>query len=43
MKTWFTSDTHFGHARIIELSGRPFDSVAEMNEAILDGINATVS
>lgn len=31
----FTSDTHFGHARIIELSNRPFRDVAEMNEIIL--------
>lgn len=24
---WFTSDTHFGHARIVELSNRPFKEV----------------
>jgi calcineurin-like phosphoesterase family protein len=40
--TWFTSDTHFGHARIIELCGRPFDSVDAMNEAIIDNWNAVV-
>lgn len=35
MTTWFTSDTHFGHARIIEYCNRPFYSVAEMNAAIV--------
>ena len=40
--TWFTSDTHFGHARIIELCNRPFDSVDAMNEAIIDNWNAVV-
>jgi calcineurin-like phosphoesterase family protein len=40
---WFTSDTHFGHARIIELCNRPFSSVDEMNEAIIDNWNAVVN
>lgn len=40
--TWFTSDTHFGHARIIELCDRPFDSVDAMNEAIIERWNAVV-
>jgi calcineurin-like phosphoesterase family protein len=39
---WFTSDTHFGHQRIIELAGRPFDSVAEMNETMIMNWNAVV-
>lgn len=43
MKTYFTADPHFGHARIIELCDRPFSSVEEMNEEILARINATVS
>lgn len=43
MKTFFTSDPHFGHARILELANRPFDSVEQMNEELLDGINSTVS
>lgn len=40
---FFTSDTHFGHARIIELSGRPFADVAEMNDAIVERWNSVVS
>lgn len=43
MKTYFTADTHFGHARIIELCDRPFADVDEMNAALIDGINSTVS
>lgn len=39
---FFISDTHFGHARINELAGRPFDSVEEMNEYIIDRWNAAV-
>lgn len=43
MKTYFTADTHFGHANIIKYCDRPFADVAEMNEGLLDGINSTVS
>ena len=42
MTTFFTSDTHLGHARIIELSKRPFANVDEMNEAIIQKWNAVV-
>ena len=42
MSIWFTSDTHFYHKRIIELSYRPFDTVEEMNSTIIDNINAAV-
>ncbi len=41
MKTWFLSDPHFGHKRIIELCERPFESVEDMNEVMLDNINST--
>lgn len=42
--TWFTSDTHFGHSKILEYEkeARPFDSVEEMNEAIIDNWNSLV-
>lgn len=43
MTTWFTSDTHFGHERINELANRPFTSVEEMNEAIIERWNAVVA
>lgn len=42
MTIWFTSDPHFGHARICELSGRPFASVDEMNDALVDNWNSRV-
>lgn len=42
MARFFTSDTHFGHARIIELCERPFNSVDEMNEVMIERWNAVV-
>jgi calcineurin-like phosphoesterase family protein len=42
MTVFFTSDTHFGHARIIELCKRPFVSVEDMNEALIANWNARV-
>ena len=36
--TWFISDTHFEHARIIELSNRPFGDVKAMGSEILRNI-----
>ena len=33
------SDEHYGHERIIELAGRPFGSIAEMDDAIIDACN----
>lgn len=47
MKTWFTADTHFGHVNMTregkDLCNRGFDTVDEMNKALLEGINSTVS
>ena len=42
MTIFFTSDSHFGHARIIELCGRPFADVNQMNEALIERWNAVV-
>jgi len=42
MARFFTSDTHFGHQRIIELCERPFSSVEEMNEVMIDNWNSVV-
>lgn len=43
MTTWFTADTHFGHANIIHLGpGRPFDTIEEHDEALVEAWNARV-
>ena len=39
---FFTSDTHFNHPAVIPLSKRPFASVEEMNEAIIERWNSRV-
>lgn len=42
MSIWFTSDHHFGHARIIELAKRPFASVEEMDDEMVRRWNTVV-
>jgi calcineurin-like phosphoesterase family protein len=42
MTVWFTSDTHFGHKRIIELAKRPFASLEEMDERLIRNWNDVV-
>jgi calcineurin-like phosphoesterase family protein len=39
---WFTADTHFNHANVIKYCQRPFASVDEMNQALIDNINERV-
>jgi calcineurin-like phosphoesterase family protein len=41
VSVFFTSDTHFGHAKAIE-HGRPFGSVQEMEEALVERWNKAV-
>lgn len=40
---YFTSDTHFGSQRTLELSKRPFANVGEMDFALMTNWNKTVS
>lgn len=41
--TFFTSDTHFGHANIINLCNRPFKDVNHMNNMLVENWNSVVS
>ncbi len=42
MAVFFTADTHFGHGGALGLFRRPFASVREMDEAIIQRWNQTV-
>jgi len=42
MKYWFVADTHFGQQRTLELSRRPFASVWQMDNIMVDRWNQTV-
>lgn len=39
---WFTADSHFDHAKILNYCNRPFDSVEEMNTALITNWNSVV-
>lgn len=43
MRRFFTSDIHFGHANVIDYCDRPYNSVEEMDEAIIAQWNSQVS
>lgn len=42
MNVFFTSDTHFGDHRVLNLRSRPFRSTSEMDEALVGRWNARV-
>lgn len=39
---WYIADTHFGHIAILKMQQRPFKDVEEMNNTIINNINAVV-
>lgn len=41
-QTFFTSDNHYGHANIIKHCNRPFSSVDEMDEVMIENHNKVV-
>lgn len=41
-KVFFTSDTHFGHQNIIHFCNRPWATIAEHDQALIENWNATV-
>jgi len=43
MDTFFTSDTHFGHANIIKHCHRPFNTAEEMDAALIERWNSVVA
>ena len=40
---YFTSDLHLGYRSIIEFNNRPFESVEEMNRALIVNYNSVVT
>jgi len=42
MRTWFSSDHHFGHANVIRYCGRPYADVDEMNRDMVRRWNDSV-
>ena len=40
--TFFTSDTHFFHSKVIRYCNRPFQSVEQMNEVLIENWNSVV-
>lgn len=41
-KVWFTSDLHFWHKNIRKYCNRPFETIEEMNQALINNWNSVV-
>lgn len=39
---WFTSDTHFGHTKVIQYCSRPYATVDDMDDALIANWNGLV-
>jgi calcineurin-like phosphoesterase family protein len=39
---WFTADWHLNHQNILKYSNRPFSSIGEMNETLINNYNSVV-
>jgi len=42
-KIWFMSDLHYNHLNIMKFCGRPFETVEEMNDYILNELSDKIS
>jgi calcineurin-like phosphoesterase family protein len=42
MRYWFTSDCHFDHENIIKYCNRPFSSINDMNDSLIENWNERV-
>ena len=40
---FFTADTHFGHANVLQLCDRPFETIEQMNETFINNWNKRVT
>lgn len=43
MKTFLLADPHFDHAKLMNITARPFSNIAEWNELLLHNINSMVN
>lgn len=43
VRKFYVADTHFGHEAIIGHCSRPFSSVSQMDDAMVDAWNSVVS